>query len=82
GIEAGTPYINLKDFLGGVGIVFPAYGLDFVSELTNVTDTAMLANAILDLADLLAPGVGGILSWPTVPAFPPGTPTAVIIGAM
>ena len=82
GIEEGSPYVNLKDFLGGVGIVTPPFGLDFVSELTNVTDVAMLENALLDLADLLAPGVGDILSWPTVPTFPPGTPTAAIIGAM
>jgi len=82
GIEEGTPYINLKDFIAGVGVATPPFGLDFVSELTNITDTAMLANAVLDLVDLLAPGVGGILSWPVVPAFPPGTPTAVIIGAM
>lgn len=82
GIEAGTPYVNLKDFLGGVGIATPPFGLDFVSELNNVADAAMLANAFLDLADMLAPGVGGILSWPTVPAFPPGTPTAAIIAAM
>ena len=82
GIEEGAPYVNLKDFLGGVGIVAPPFGLDFVSELTNVTDVAMLANALADLVSLLAPGMGGILSWPTVPAFPPGTPTAAIIAAM
>ncbi|MCK5518143.1 MAG: hypothetical protein KAI61_01910 [Alphaproteobacteria bacterium] len=81
GIEVGTPYVNLKDFISGPWLS-PPYGLDFASELTNVADATMLANAVLDLADLLAPGVGLISSWPIVPTFPTGTPTAVIIGAM
>lgn len=77
GIELGTPYVNLGDFLSSVST---GMGTDYLDSLTGATSSNAITQAAAGLLRLNAPG--GIPSWKTPPVFAPNASTASIISGM